>query len=217
MAPIRVLVADDHTLVRAGICALLNRLDGFEVVAEASDGAEALALAQKHRPDVILTDISMPSMTGLELTARVTRELPPTRVLILSMHATDEYARQCFHLGASGYLLKDSALGELENALLTVARGETYLSPALTRRMTGDSASEETARQGGPGPLTPRQEEILRFMAQGLSTKAIARRLGISAKTVESHRAQLMSRLQIHELAGLVRYAIRHGLIDSSE
>jgi DNA-binding NarL/FixJ family response regulator len=216
MGPIRVLVADDHTIVRAGICALLQAMEGVEVVAEAADGREALALAEAHRPDIVLTDIAMPVMSGLELAACVARDLAPTRLIILSMHASEEYASRALQAGAEGYLLKDSGLAELEIAVRAVARGASYLSPAVSKyviaeylRRTGGAAAE--------GPLTPRQREILRLVAEGLTTKGIARRLGISVKTVESHRAQTMGRLGIRDVAGLVRYAIRTGLIGPEE
>jgi DNA-binding NarL/FixJ family response regulator len=213
MDPIRVLVADDHALVRAGIRALLEALDDVEVVAEAGDGRHALAMARAHRPDVLLSDIAMPHLTGLELAAVVARELAPTRVVILSMHASEEYASRALQAGAAGYLLKDSDPAELEVALRAVARGETYLSPAVSTHVI----AEYLRRTGGAaaaGPLTPRQREILRLVAEGETTKGIARHLGISAKTVEAHRAQLMDRLGIRDVAGLVRYAIRTGLVD---
>jgi DNA-binding NarL/FixJ family response regulator len=216
MDPIRVLVADDHALVRAGIRALLEALDGVEVVAEAGDGRQALAMARAHRPDVLLSDVAMPHLTGLELAAVVARELAPTRVVILSMHASEEYASRALQAGAAGYLLKDSDPAELEVALRAVARGETYLSPAVSTHVI----AEYLRRTGGAaaaGPLTPRQREILRLVAEGETTKGIARRLGISAKTVEAHRAQLMDRLGIRDVAGLVRYAIRTGLVDAEE
>lgn len=212
MEPIRVLIADDHGLVLAGIRALLQGIDGVEVVAQAGDGREALALVEAHRPDVLLTDIAMPQMNGLDLAERVARELPATRVVILSMHATEEYASRALQAGAVGYLLKKSGAAELEIAVRAAARGEIYLSPAVSKqvianylRRTGGTAESEG--------LTPRQREILRLVAEGMSTKTIARRLGISGKTVEAHRTQLMDRLGIHEVAGLVRYAIRIGLV----
>ncbi|WP_406696300.1 response regulator transcription factor [Singulisphaera sp. Ch08] len=216
MDPIRVLVADDHTLVRAGIRALLQALEGVEVVAEAGDGREALALARAHRPDILLTDIAMPLLSGLELAGVVARELETTRVVILSMHASEEYARRALEAGAAGYLLKDSGLAELEIAVRAVARGETYLSPAVSKHVIAEYL-RRTDGAPATGPLTPRQCEILRLLAEGQTTKGIARRLGISDKTVEAHRAQLMERLGIHDLAGLVRYAIRTGLVGPEE
>jgi DNA-binding NarL/FixJ family response regulator len=217
MDPCRVVIADDHTLVRAGIRALLQGLEGVEVIAEAGDGVEALAIVAARRPDVLLTDIAMPRMSGLELAARVARERAETRVIILSMHASEEYASRALEAGAAGYLLKDSGLAELELALRAVARGETYLSPAVSKHVIAGYLK----RTGGAHPeasrLTPRQREILRLVVEGQTTKGIARRLGISVKTVETHRAQLMERLGIHDVAGLVRFAIRIGLIGPEE
>jgi DNA-binding NarL/FixJ family response regulator len=213
---IRVLIADDHTLVRAGIRALLVSLEGVEVVAEAGDGREALALVEAHRPDVLVTDIAMPHVSGLELAERVTRGPSPTPVIILSMHAGEEYACRALQVGASGYLLKDSALAELEIALRAVARGQSYLSPAVSRHIIADYLERTGGVPSELGRLTPRQREVLRQIAEGKTTKAIARALGVSVKTVETHRAQLMDRLDIHDIAGLVRLAIRTGLVETN-
>ncbi len=215
MDPIRILIADDHALVRAGIRALLEALESIEVVAEAGDGRQALALARAHRPDVLLSDIAMPYLSGLELAAVVARELTPTRVVILSMHTSEEYAGRALQAGAAGYLLKDSDPAELELALRAVVRGATYLSPAVSSHVI----AEYLRRTGGAaaGTLTPRQREIVRLVAEGETTKGIALRLGISPKTVEAHRAQLMERLNIRDVAGLVRYAIRIGLVGPEE
>jgi DNA-binding NarL/FixJ family response regulator len=212
---IRVLIADDHTLVRAGIRALLQGLEGVEVVAEAGDGREAMALAQVHRPDVLVTDIAMPHVSGLELAGRVARELPEARVIILSMHGNEEYASRALQAGAAGYLLKDSGLAELELAVRAVARGETYLSPAVSKHVIADYLRRTGGAPPKPGSLTPRQRQVLRLIAEGQTTKAIARLLGVSVKTVETHRAQLMDRLDIHDVAGLVRHAIRIGLVEA--
>jgi DNA-binding NarL/FixJ family response regulator len=212
---IRVLIADDHTLVRAGIRALLQGLEGVEVVAEAGDGREAMALAQVHRPDVLVIDIAMPHVSGLELAGRVARELPEARVIILSMHSNEEYASRALQAGAAGYLLKDSGLAELELAVRAVARGETYLSPAVSKHVIADYLRRTGGAPPESGSLTPRQRQVLRLIAEGKTTKAIARLLGVSVKTVETHRAQLMDRLDIHEVAGLVRHAIRIGLIEA--
>jgi DNA-binding NarL/FixJ family response regulator len=215
MDKIRVLIADDHTLVRAGIRALLQGLEGVEVVAEAGDGREALTLVETHRPDILLTDIAMPHLTGLELAARVAQELAQTRVIMLSMHASEEYASRALQAGAAGYLLKDSGLAELEIAVRAVARGETYLSPAVSKHVIADYLRRTGGLPTELDRLTPRQREVLRLIAEGETTKAIARKLGVSAKTAETHRAQLMERLEIHDVAGLVRYAIRVGLVQA--
>ena len=215
METIRVLIADDHTLVRAGIRALLQGLEGVEVVAEAGDGREAMALALVHRPHVLVTDIAMPHVSGLELAGRVARELPEARVIILSMYGNEEYASRALQAGAAGYLLKDSGLAELELAVRAVARGETYLSPAVSKHVIADYLRRTGGAPPESGSLTPRQRQVLRLIAEGKTTKAIARLLGVSVKTVETHRAQLMDRLDIHDVAGLVRHAIRIGLVEA--
>lgn len=210
--PIRVLLADDHALVRAGIRTLLQNLAGIEVVAEASDGREALALVAAQHPDVVLLDITMPQLNGLETAARMVKEFPTVRVIMLSMHASEEYVWQALKVGAAGYLLKDADTAELELAVKAVARGESYLSPAVSKHVIGDYIRRTGSETSSLELLTPRQREILQLIAEGKSTKEIARGLNISVKTVETHRAQLMERLDIHDIAGLVRYAIRVGL-----
>lgn len=217
MKPIRIIIVDDHALMRAGIRALLENLKEIEVVAEATNGLEALALLETHHPDLILTDISMPSMDGLEVVARVTRDHPDVKAIILSMHSNEEYVWQALRAGAAGYLLKDCDTAELRLAIHAVARGESYLSPAISRQVITDYVRRTRTEAGSAELLTPRQREILRLIAIGQSTKAIARSLVISIKTVETHRAQLMERLGIHDVPGLVRYAIRTGLIKPDE
>jgi len=217
MKRLRVLLADDHTLVRAGLRSLLQQMEDVEVVAEAQDGRQVLAAAAEHRPDVVLMDISMSGMNGLEATLKLKKERPEVRVIILSMHATEEYVLQALRAGASGYLLKDSAPLELALALQAVARGEPYLSPPVSRQVV-ESYAQRTG--GGAQPLaalTPRQREILQLIAEGNSTKQIAGRLALSVKTVETHRSQLMERLSIRDVPGLVRYAIRHGLVSADK
>jgi len=211
--PVRVLLADDHTLVRAGIRELLQKIDGLEVVGETGDGREALDLVKTHGPDVVLMDITMPGLNGLEAAERIAKERPKTRVIILSMHATEEYVMQALRAGAAGYLLKEAALAELEIAIRSVARGETYLSPAISRHVVEAYMRRVGGETGPLEQLTPRQREILQLIAEGATTKQIASRLNISGKTVETHRAQLMERLGIHDVAGLVRYAVRVGLV----
>jgi DNA-binding NarL/FixJ family response regulator len=219
MTAIRILLADDHSLLRAGIRALLEALSGVEVVAEAADGAEALKLIAMHAPDVAMLDIAMPNLGGLDVAARVAENFPGTHVIILSMHVDEEYIRRAIRSGATGYLLKDSATSELEAAVRTVASGGTYLSPAVSTHLVNGLQRHDPGKIAAPAAdcLTPRQREVLRMVAEGLTTKAIARVLGISVKTIESHRTQLMERLGIHEIAGLVRYAIRAGLVNSDE
>ena len=212
MTPLRILLADDHTLIRAGIRALLAQMPDIEVVGEAGDGQEALALVKALRPDVLLMDIAMTGMSGLEAAAQVKKECPGVKVIILSMHANEEYVMQALLVGAVGYLLKDAASVELELALKAAVAGQTYLSPAISRQVIENYVT----RVGGivpPDPLTARQREILQLVAEGRSTKEIAFALEISVKTVETHRAQIMERLDIHDIPGLVKYAMRTGLI----
>jgi DNA-binding NarL/FixJ family response regulator len=213
---IRLLIADDHTLVRLGLRALLQSVTGVEVIAEASNGREALRLVEEKRPDVVLMDIAMADMNGLQAAEHIAREHPHTRVIMLSMHATEEYVVQALRAGASGYLLKNAGASELEKAINQVAAGETFLSPAVSRQVS------DYIRRVGQEPtsldrLTPRQREILQLIAEGNTTKRIAQLLDISVKTVETHRSQLMEQLDIHDIAGLVRYAIRVGLVTSEK
>jgi DNA-binding NarL/FixJ family response regulator len=217
MTPVRVLLADDHALVRAGIRALLQNLDGVAVVAETGNGAEVLEFARAHRPDVVLLDISMPGLGGLEVSAQLRDALPEVRVVMLSMHANEEYVLQALRAGAAGYMLKDSATAELELALKAVMQGETYLSPPISKQVVEGYVQRVGAEQSASDNLTPRQRQVLQLIAEGHSTKQIAHRLNLSVKTVETHRAQLMERLQIREIAGLVKYAIRHGLVTAAK
>ena len=220
MPPIRVMLADDHTLVRAGIHALLESMPGIQVVAEASDGHEALDLIRTHQPDVVLMDIAMPDLNGLEATGRVVQEFPRVSVLILSMYTNEEYVMKALHAGAAGYLLKTSVTTELELAVRAVARGETYLSPAISKQVIAEYLRRVRGQEDRPidaaSPyqlLTPRQREILQLIAEGHTTKEIAQRLQVGVKTAEAHRTELMQRLDIHNIAGLVRYAMRIGLL----
>jgi DNA-binding NarL/FixJ family response regulator len=217
-AVIRIVVADDHTLVRAGLRSLLEDLPDVQVVAECGDGREALAAVDALRPDIALLDISMPGLNGLDAAARIASASPGTRVVIVSMHSNERYVAQALAAGVAGYVLKNAAVEELPILLRSVMRGETYLSPAISKqvvealraRLTGGAAPP-------PDPLTPRQREILQLLAEGKNTKEVAHLLGLSAKTVEAHRAQIMDRLDIHDVPGLVRYAIRTGLVASDE
>ncbi len=210
---IRVLLADNHTLVRAGLRALLQNIEGIQVVAEAGDGREALHLIAVHQPDLVLMDIAMPEMNGLEATAHVVKEFPQVRVIILSMHANEEYVLQALRTGAMGYVLKDAGIGELELAVRAIASGETYLSPAVSKHVVADYVRRVGSESSSLEQLTSRQREILQLITEGRTTKEIADLLYLSVKTVETHRMQLMKRLDIHDVAGLVRYAIRMGLV----
>ena len=217
MTPVRVLLADDHALVRAGIRALLEGLEGITVVAEAGNGSEALELARKHRPDVVLLDISMPGLSGLDASAQLIQEIPEVRIVMLSMHANEEYVLQALRAGAVGYMLKDSATAELEFALKAVMQGETYLSPPISKQVVEGYVQRVGTDQPAADNLTPRQRQVLQLIAEGHSTKGIAHRLELSVKTVETHRAQLMERLQIRDIAGLVKYAIRNGIVTAGK
>jgi DNA-binding NarL/FixJ family response regulator len=212
---VRVLVADDHALFRAGIRKLLQSFGGIEVVGEAADGHEALRLSSTVRPDVLLMDIGMPGLNGVEAAARLTREGPPPRVIILSMHTGEEHVLRAVRAGAAGYLLKDAPPAELEAAVRAVARGEIYLSPAVSRYVVEDYVRRAAGDRSPLDRLTSRQREVLQLIAEGNTTKAIAARLGLSVKTVETHRAQLMERLEARDVAALVRLAIRVGLVES--
>lgn len=217
MRPLRILLAEDHTLVRAGIRALLESLEGVEVVAEASDGREALQLAASHHPDILLMDITMKGLNGLEAAARLAKERSATRIIMLSMHADQVYVRQALQAGAAGYLLKGADVAELELALKAVMRGDTYLSPSISKDLVGNLLTGKAPASNPLEELTPRQREILQLVAEGRTTKEIAGRLDLSVKTVETHRAQLMERLDIHDVPGLVKFAIRVGITQADK
>jgi DNA-binding NarL/FixJ family response regulator len=215
MSPIRVLLADDHGLVRAGIRSLLEKMPGVEVVAEASTGREALELVREAVPNLVLMDIAMADLNGLETLPRIVKAFPGVRVVILSAHANEEYVIRALRYGASGYMLKDAATVELELVIMSIAQNKTYLSPSISRTVI-DSYLQRVGADGSPlEQLTSRQREILQLIAEGRNTKEIASALEISVKTVEAHRLQLMARLDIHDVPGLVRYAIRTGMVDA--
>ena len=215
--PLRVLLADDHALVRAGIRALVEKIDGVEVVGQAGDGREALQLIKKHRPNIVLLDITMPGLNGFEVLDQTAREYPEVSVIVLSVHEAEEYAMRALNLGAKGYLPKSAASAELEQAIKTVASKGKYLSPELSKKIFLEHAKDAAEGRSPLAELTPRQLEVLRMIAAGHTTKAIARSLNLSVKTVESHRASVMERLNIHDVAGLVRYAIRMGLVTNEK
>ncbi len=211
---VQLLLADDHALVRAGLRELVQKIPGVQVVAEASSGREALEMVGLHQPDLVLLDIGMKELNGIEVAERLTREHRSVKVLILSMHANEEYVLRALRAGSAGYLLKDSAAAELQLAIEAVLAGKTYLSPTLSRSVI-DGYLDRTRppKKLALEQLTPRQREVLQLIAEGHSTKEIAADLNLSAKTVETHRAQLMERLAIYDVAGLVRFAIREGLV----
>jgi DNA-binding NarL/FixJ family response regulator len=213
MNPVRVLIADDHALVRAGIRALVEKIEGMVVVGEAGKGSEALELVRELRPDLMLLDITMPDGGGFEVLEQVTKNYPEIKIVVLTVHEAGEYAIRALREGAAGFLPKSAASTELEQAIQTVVRGEVYISPETSRKTLleyGRGASKRDLL----ATLSPRQREVLRLIAEGKTTKQIAQLLEISVKTVETHRAQLMERLSIHDVAGLVRYAIIVGLIE---
>jgi len=209
----RVLLADDHILVRAGVRELIEAIDGVRVVAEADNGREAVALASSERPDIVIMDISMKELNGIDAAQRILAENPAVRVVILSMHTHENFVRRALRVGARGYLAKDSAPIELRMAVEAVMRDEVYLSSRISKAVVAGLVDGRADGNSEVDSLTPRQREILQLIAEGKSTKAIAFALGVSVKTVEGHRAALMERLDIHDVAGLVVFAVRNNLI----
>jgi len=214
---IRVLLVDDHALVRAGIRALLERGELVEVVGEAGDGRDALELIEKLRPDVVLLDLAMPQLSGFEVLKATSRKFPQVHVIVLTVHDEEEYAFQALRAGAAGYLPKSAASAELRLAIEHVISGKKYLSPTVEQRATFELGRNTPEGPASLSERTPRHREVLTLIAEGHSTKDIARTLNISVKTVETHRAQLMDRLDIHDIASLVRYAIKMGLVSIEE
>jgi DNA-binding NarL/FixJ family response regulator len=210
---VRVLLADDHHLVRAGIRALLEKIEDVTIAGEACDGREVLEFLDHDEPDVLLLDISMPRLNGMETLARIAKEFSTVRVIVLSVHQNREYLWQAINAGAAGYLLKRASAAELERAIATVRQGRFYLSSELSPLARQLPLIPACSRHKPLDQLTARQREILQLMAEGETTKGIALLLKISSKTVEYHRAQLMERLKIFDLPGLVRFAMRSGLI----
>jgi two-component system, NarL family, response regulator NreC len=208
------LIADDHRIMREGLRSLLEKSGRFECIAEADDGYQAVKLAKELHPDIVIMDIAMPNLNGIEATRQIKTELPEIEVIVLSMHATRNYVAQVLQAGASAYLLKDSAFEELSTALLAISRGGMYLSPAIAK--TAAIASLKGGSSSGGGGLTEnltkRELQVLQLIAEGRSTKDIAARLSLSVKTVETHRKQIMDKLEIRSVAGLTKYCIREGL-----
>jgi DNA-binding NarL/FixJ family response regulator len=212
---IRILLADDHTILRSGIRSLLEDEPGLSVIGEAEDGRTAVAMACKLKPDVVIMDIAMPLLNGLEATRQIKMQCPGVKVLILSMHDNEEYIRQVLEAGAMGYILKDAAARELISAIQSVYRGEAVLSPAVTRLVI-----EDYLRWGGARPqdeidgLSPREREVLQLIAEGYTNKQIAEILSISIKTVQAHRNNLMQKLDLHDRGELIKYAIQKKIIE---
>jgi DNA-binding NarL/FixJ family response regulator len=211
--PIRVLVVDDHMIVRTGIRHVLESEPGFEVVGEAANATDALSLTAELRPDVVVLDISMPDVSGLELAARLRSSGGGARVLILSMHNNAEYVLESVRAGAHGYLLKDTAATELRTAIRAVCQGESYFSPPVASRLSAAVRGEHDSRPAGLAQLTAREREVLHGIAQGRTNKEIATELGISHRTVETHRESLMRKLQIRTVAELTRFALGAGIL----
>ena len=210
---VRVLVADDHTIVRQGLVSLLAESGECEVVAEAADGLEAVEKALATRPDVAILDLSMPRLSGLEAVRRIHEALPHTRVLVLTVHEEDEYVLPIVRAGAAGYLIKDSAVAELLAAVRALHAGQGYFCPQAARVLAEHYRQPERAADDPYGALSPREREVFHLVVDGRTTKEIARALGISVKTADNHRYRLMEKLDVHNTAELVRYAARRGLL----
>ena len=211
MMPTRVLLADDHALIRQGLKALLES-QGFQVVGEASDGQATLRSAEKTHPDVAILDISMPVLNGMDAARELKKSSPKTKIILLTQHDEDQYVTEALRAGAKGYVLKSQAAEDLVQAIREVCRGSVYLSPSISRSVVDAYISKTYV---STDPLSGRERQVLQLVGEGMSTKDIAIQLGISVKTAESHRARLMKKLDIHETASLVRYAIRRGLIQA--
>lgn len=218
MKRITVLLAEDHTVVREGLRALLEAEGDIEVVGEAETGRQAVQLSKRLRPDVVVMDIAMPLLNGLEATRRIMKAVPATRVLMLSAHGDDEYVRQAVMLGAAGYLIKQTSANFLSKAIRAVKNGNTFFTPSIASRMHSlslESPDEGAALRKKKTALSSREAEVLQLIAEGKANKQVARELGISIKTVEKHRQHLMNKLDLHDTAGLTRYAIAAGIIES--
>lgn len=212
--PIRVLLVDDHTLVRESLVGILQSDGDIEVIAQAADGVEAVDKALATRPDVVVTDLSMPRLNGIEVVRRLRQALPDTRVLVLTMHQEDQYVLQAVRVGASGYLVKDSAAVELLAAVRNLHAGRGHFSPQAARALAEQLQHPERVLDDRYELLTAREREVFRLIAEGLTTKEIARQLAISTKTAENHRARVLTKIAVRNTAELVRYALRRGLLD---
>ena len=210
---IRIVLADDHHIVRDGLRSLLEEQGDMEVIAEAENGRDAVALAAELRPDVVVMDVGMPDLNGMEATRQVLERARGTRVVALSMHSDRRFVAGMLEAGASGYVIKDAAFEELARAIRAVVDGRTFLCPAVAGVVVGDYLNRRAAGEPAPArPLTPREREVLQLLAEGSATKQIAARLGVSVKTVETHRSRIMAKLDIRSVAELTKYAIREGL-----
>ena len=212
--PIQILIADDHGVLRAGLRTLLNAEPNLEVVGEASDGDTVLRLASELRPDIVLLDISMPGPGGIEVTRQLKESLPELRVLILTAHEDESMLREAVQAGAAGYIIKRAVESELINAILSVSRGDLYVHPAMTRALLKETSLFPSMPEPSVESLTPREIEVLRLIAKGYTNGQIAKELSLSVRTVESHRANLMGKLELRSRVELVRYAMEHGLFE---
>jgi DNA-binding NarL/FixJ family response regulator len=219
MKPISVLLADDHTIVREGLRTLLEMEDDIEVVGEAQNGRQAVLLTKKLLPAVVVMDLAMPLLNGLEATKQILKELPATKIIVLSAHGDDAYVEQVIELGAAGYLIKQTSALVLAKAIREVHNGNRFFSPSIARRLGDLQQNSSHGANGrikkGAAGLTSREVEVLQLIAEGMANKQAADELGISIKTVEKHRQHLMSKLDIHDTAGLTRYAINAGIVES--
>lgn len=212
---IRILIADDHTLFRNGICALLEDEQDMVIVGEADDGREAVRLVGQLKPHVVLMDIAMPLLNGLEATRQIKREHPEINVLVLTMYDHEEYFREMLEVGASGYIIKRAAATELVSAIRAVYNGEAVLSPAITRLLLEDYLSRENHREDDdPNALSAREREVLQLIAEGKTSREIAEILHLSVKTIQSHRTSLMQKLDLHDRGELIKYAIQKKIIE---
>lgn len=216
MKKIKVLLVDDHTVVRQGLRVLMQSEEDMEVVGEAENGRQAVGLVRKSPPDVVVMDVAMPLMNGLEATRQVLKCAPTTKVLVLTSYGDDDCVEQLMQAGACGYLIKQTAANDLLKAIREVQRGNAYFSPAIAKRLRDQCRQAFTTGQSPRkgGDLTSRESEVLQLIAEGFSNKQIAAELGISIKTVEKHRQQVMNKLNIHDVAGLTRYAISKGMVE---
>ena len=210
-SPVRILLADDHAIVRDGLRSLLSS-DGLQVVAQATDGREAVRLAREHQPDLAILDVSMPMLNGIDAAREIGSASPKTQAILLTVHSEDQYVMEAVRAGIRGYVLKTQVTEELMRAIREVAGGALYLSPSVSETVLRALRAKSHA---SADPLTPREREVLRLIADGKTTKQVAQLLGVSAKTADAHRTRLMAKLDIHETATLVRYAIRRGLIEA--
>ncbi len=212
---VSIVIADDHKIVREGLIRLLEVREDFTVIGEASNGEEAVALVMEKRPDIVLMDINMPKLSGIDATRQLGKAGCKSKILVLSMHESRAYVEEVLRAGASGYVVKNSASKDVHNAIDAVRSGASYLSPAITQQVVDAIARPGDAGPSGVSMLTEREREVLKLIAEGLSSKEIASDLGVSLKTIDSHRSNLMEKLDIHKVSGLVRFAIRAGLVEA--